>query len=721
MPRYTPGADSLTGVDPQVSGHCGNYQTGGDTSIWLTSIANQNGPRRVRLWVACATGAFCGGGVFFVLVFVRLRQRRAIHHPGQLCDRIYRLRERLGRTGSGAVLHGGRHQSASVRAGCSTICVRTINLSPSYYLCRPCELRSVGSLAPVTLDPADSYDATSVAITSQIFDQLFSYVEKSSGPDVVNSLAVSTTISEDELTYSFEIRDDVFFANGDKVNAADVVFSWCRVLEIGSPITGVSEILSQSFNCDGLAVTGDYTFDVNILYPSSVFVSTLAFPVASVINQRLCEDNFVVFQDNTHDWCTNYLRAAPFGTGSGAFAVPLNAQEDESKIILEPNYLYWKPGPFGITSYTRVLDTNLDAQLAAFQTREVDLASIAPYDYSLFCKNISPNLADAAGRDGFNCEFFASFSIQFASLHVAPTSADDGTPILNWDSNGDGAVDANVMASPSVRSALAFAFNYKDVQARIYDNTLVALNGPLPAGFPFHDTQSDVFRFDLDEATRLLDEAGFVQQYACTSLSEASPPVVVPEPQRDGFQCRLPNLLRLQVNPASRFDSYVAEVLREALAEISVAAVLVQTDSSKSIFDASGYDVAFKAWSPDYLAADNFWTPLAGSAAVGGDVYNTGYANPQVDAAVAAARESQDAAEQDTLYSAAFAAWSRDPNMVMVGQFVGLGILHEDLCQPPYLSIGARKLFDYTKLEVRQEPATPSNPVQSPPVLVGTC
>jgi peptide/nickel transport system substrate-binding protein len=80
---------------------------------------------------------------------------------------------------------------------------------------------------PLTITSANPYalpyDPGSFRIVPLIFDSLLEYVPGKSAP--VPSLATSWDISKDGLTYTFHLRKNVHFTNGDPFTAADVVFS----------------------------------------------------------------------------------------------------------------------------------------------------------------------------------------------------------------------------------------------------------------------------------------------------------------------------------------------------------------------------------------------------------------------------------------------------------------------------------------------------------------
>ncbi|MDC0184207.1 ABC transporter substrate-binding protein, partial [Candidatus Poseidoniales archaeon] len=146
----------------------------------------------------------------------------------------------------------------------------------------PCEIVEMSIGDASTIDPHDAYDSASGDVIEQVYDTLYRYAGDGTGNAIIEArLATGYSVSDDGLTYTFTLRDDVYFSNGDKMDASDVVYSWCRVLGYGSPDSHVGWILEQSFDCndaDGnhddmggasFSVISDTSFSVTLFAPSS--------------------------------------------------------------------------------------------------------------------------------------------------------------------------------------------------------------------------------------------------------------------------------------------------------------------------------------------------------------------------------------------------------------------------------------------------------------------
>ena len=589
----------------------------------------------------------------------------------------------------------------------------------------PCEIVEMSIGDASTIDPHDAYDSASGDVIEQVYDTLYRYAGDGSGNAIIEPrLATGYSVSADGLTYTFDLRDDVYFSNGDLMEASDVVYSWCRVLGYGSPDSHVGWILEQSFDCndaDGnhddngglsLTVNSATSFSVTLFAPSSAFISTIAYTVGAVINAELCEANRVIELDadgnvSSDDYCHEWMDEGPFGAGTNAYLVQSWVRED--RLVLVPNWMYWEAGDYNINRHTVSIVTEASTRLLAFTDGEVDFGSINIEDLVNFCDNLEdkPNVQS---KDGYICTYRETFTTTLSAFNLHPKVLDAGEDntdpgsnsslVLNHDCDGDGTNDCNVMETAALREAISYAFDYETHRRETYDNSLAPQYGPIPTGFLFAETQYEVFTYDIAGAEQILEEAGFIRQYDCSSLTHGEAPTVVAEADRDGTECRLPNILRVMANEGNDYRIAMAGQLEEALGTIGVA---TSGDAKPwpeylTMYYTRTWDIRFSGWAPDYLDPDNYWSPFAGGYSIGGDAYGTGYENADVNAALLIGRTSQDNAEREQAYIDAFAAWQTDPNMIIIGQYNGVGVKHDDICSPDWVAIGSAHWFDYDKL-----------------------
>ncbi len=104
--------------------------------------------------------------------------------------------------------------------------------------------------------------------------------------DPVPQVAESWTVSEDGLTFVFNLRQGVKFHNGREVTAEDVVFSWDRVFEIGDKGRGALELA----DVESYEATGEYEFTVKLERPSPVFVSSMAHWALAIVPKEHADE-----------------------------------------------------------------------------------------------------------------------------------------------------------------------------------------------------------------------------------------------------------------------------------------------------------------------------------------------------------------------------------------------------------------------------------------------
>jgi peptide/nickel transport system substrate-binding protein len=586
----------------------------------------------------------------------------------------------------------------------------------------PCEMTDMTIGEADTHDPADAYDSASGDVISNVYDTLYRYEgDGDGGSIIVPRLATGHTVSEDGLTYTFTLRDDVYFSNGDHMTSTDAVYSWCRVIGMGAPSSGVNWILTQSFDCndadgnhddwggDSLTVIDDYSFSVEIFDPSAAFVATIAYTVGSVINSQLCEANRVIVEDDVNttdvdessdDYCHEFMDEAPVGAGTNAYMVSQWARG--TRLVMEPNWMYWEEADFNLNRVVVDLVEETQTRVLALQDGEVDRAYIPSAQKTEFCNNME-DLPSAEGKDGFRCTYRQTYSVVNVPYNFKPKAdmADgEADYIKNHDCDGDGTNDCNVLSQSAVRQALSYTLDYDTIHTESYKGELMPIYGPIPTGFPYDDTQYEVFTYDLAYAEQILDDAGFIRQYDCASLTLTGEPTVVAEADRDGTECRLPNELRILTNTGNDQRIAVAQLWGPALESIGIANDNADQPWATVIdnYIYGKWDLWVIGWGPDYLDPDNYWSPFAGSSDIGGDAYHGYFNNTALDEILLNARKEQDSDAREQLYADAYELWVTSPTMALLGQYAGVGVGSEHMCPPAYDAIGGDYFFNWDKL-----------------------
>ena len=163
------------------------------------------------------------------------------------------------------------------------------------------------------LDPQQAVDGTSFEVIADYTDGLY---QMDKDGEAVPALAADTQISEDGLIYTFKIRDDAKWSNGEPVTAQDFVFAWQRAVDpkvaseyaymlsdVGQ-IKNAAEIIAGKKDKSELGVTAvdDKTLKVELNVQVPYFLGLMYFPTFYPVNQKFfesCGDTFATSPETT--------------------------------------------------------------------------------------------------------------------------------------------------------------------------------------------------------------------------------------------------------------------------------------------------------------------------------------------------------------------------------------------------------------------------------------
>lgn len=192
---------------------------------------------------------------------------------------------------------------------------------------------------PTYIDPAVGTDFSDSMALVNLYDSLvFPKLDGS----VVPSLATEWTISPDNLTYTFKLRTDVKFHNGDPLTADDVVFSAERLLTIGE---GFSYLL-RTKDKDGKVIAGiesvkaidPNTVEFKLVKPFGPFVLALVRLYIVNKNQVMANiDKTETMYGDLGDYGKKWLLT--HDAGSGPYTV--KEMKMEEYLIGEKFDAYW--------------------------------------------------------------------------------------------------------------------------------------------------------------------------------------------------------------------------------------------------------------------------------------------------------------------------------------------------------------------------------------------
>lgn len=195
------------------------------------------------------------------------------------------------------------------------------------------ELTAVFSNHDIELDFRKSYFASEAQIFTALYEGLFSYHPLSLEP--VPALAEKWELSADKKQWTFTIRRNARYWNGDPVRSRDFRAAWLSVLEPGrdSPYSSLFDVIEgardyrngieKDANKVGIIVVDDRTLVVKLNSPASFFPAMLCHHSFSPIHPSMV---------GIEDWS----KKTP--VSNGPFRI---TSTNEDSIVLSKNPLYW--------------------------------------------------------------------------------------------------------------------------------------------------------------------------------------------------------------------------------------------------------------------------------------------------------------------------------------------------------------------------------------------
>ena len=225
-----------------------------------------------------------------------------------------------------------------------------------------------------TLDPGHVSDAVSIAFVQNVFSGLYHFDNNlKEVPDIATALP---DVSSDGLTYTFHLRHDVKFSNGDPVTSADILYSWNRVARLQdsydtvfAPVAGykaLSATPQTATTLSGLSASDPYTVVAKLSAPAAYWITELAFWTAMVVDQK------VIPNDTDKTWWTNPATAI----GTGPFKLTAYVPKDHLSFGPVPNW--WGGSTGHLTDIETTILADQGSQVTKYENGGFD--SIGPAD-----------------------------------------------------------------------------------------------------------------------------------------------------------------------------------------------------------------------------------------------------------------------------------------------------------------------------------------------------
>ncbi|MGJ9458280.1 peptide ABC transporter substrate-binding protein [Oceanobacillus sp. CF4.6] len=394
-------------------------------------------------------------------------------------------------------------------------------------------------------------------------------------------IAIDHTVSDDGLTWTFNLREDAVWSNGDPVTAHDFVYAWQRAVNpdtgseygpymMGGVIQNATAVNAGEVPVEELGVTAedDYTLVVELENPTPYFESLTTFGTFMPLNQKFVEEQGEEFATSTDTLLSN-----------GPFKLE-NWESTSSSWDLVKNEDYWDVETVQLDKMTYEVVKDAQTQVDLYEAGTVDRA------------DISADLVD-----------------QYATHEDYEVTPETSVFYLKMNQTRNEA-----LGNTNIRTAISQAFDKQSAVDVILNNGSIVANGLVPADFTpmpesgddFREVSGDLVTYDKEAALEAW-EAG---------LEELDTDTVELE------------LLGGDTESAKVMDEYLANQLETNLPGLSITLKQVPFEQRLDLDTSMEYDLQTAGWGPDYLDPYTFlslWITDGGNNKMG-------YSNNEYDA-----------------------------------------------------------------------------------------
>lgn len=376
--------------------------------------------------------------------------------------------------------------------------------------------------------------------------------------------AETVDISDDKLVYTFHLREDATWSNGDPVVATDYEFAWQQALnpEVASDYAYMLYFIHNAepyFNGEvewsevGVKVIDDYTLEVTLDNPLPYATDLFAFPTLAPINQKFYEE---VGADK-------YATDAEYFCCNGMYE--LTEWSHNSQIVFQKREDYWNADAVGPDEIVYKIITDSQAGLNSYLSREIDYTDLDSGEVV--------QQAEAAG-------FEVGVKPARSSYYLIVNTEDE------------------FMSNQNLRLALAYAVDKQALIDTVYQNDnqpMTSFTPPAIMGANESSFQEALVaeRGEMYPGSGDLEKA---QEYLQAALEELGCTV---DELNLSIDCADDSLRR-------NCATFLQEQWRQNLGIENITVNSMQTKQVSANRQSGDYCMSLGGWSPDYNDAINF-------------------------------------------------------------------------------------------------------------------
>ena len=439
---------------------------------------------------------------------------------------------------------------------------------------------------PVSIDPYNLQESEGIAVSYQLFDTLTRFDFEAN--ELKPLACTGWDVSDDATEFTFHLVDGAKFHDGTPVTAQSFKYGWERICNQDTNPDTPSQIayhlsMVEGYSDDGntteltgLSCPDDLTFVVKLKYPFADFPYVCAYPGLAPIPE-CAKDDFMTY----------FLSPV----GNGPFKMD-GKWEDGQYITLVRNDDYYgtKATVDGINFS---IFKDVETAYREFEAGNLDYSDLPVAQIDVARENYG------VSDDGYHA----------SAGHQVLLGAENCTYYLILNSK------VTPFDNVKVRQAISLAINRDAICETIFKGTRTPADNVVPPTINGYEEGAWPYcRYDVDEANRLLDEAGFPM---------------------DANGSR-----GLEFTLSYNNDGDHAAIMTSVSSDLEKVGITCVHDTPEwaallSKYDAFDYEMGRMGWTMDYPIMDNMIAPLFKTGS--GDNRML-YSNPEVDAGIDEAR-----------------------------------------------------------------------------------
>ncbi|HLR65454.1 MAG TPA: ABC transporter substrate-binding protein [Pseudogracilibacillus sp.] len=301
-----------------------------------------------------------------------------------------------------------------------------------------------------TLDPHESSSGIDISVIITMYESLLTPDQDG---ELEPLLAEDYSISDDGLSYTFQLREDVEFTDGEPFNAEAVKANVDRILDSEGAINSYKGLRSV----DHVEVDDEFEVTVHLKDINSQFLSKIGN--LRIISPKAIEEE-ADFSKESY--------------GTGPFV--LESWDHGDSVVVTKNEDYWEEGLPKVDKVTMRPIPEDGSRMAMLKTGEVDYAFPVPVN----------DVDELQNDDSVDVGIMESTYVNYVTINTYKEPYND----------------------LKVRQAMNHAID-KEAYIKVVKNGYAQeSDSPLPATNNFYE-QQETYEYDLDKAKELLAEAGY--------------------------------------------------------------------------------------------------------------------------------------------------------------------------------------------------------------------